>query len=180
MQIDNINKEKSKEIFNFLRDGKFLSQNIPNKNYARLFRYVENNYEALQEIYNFVGINLELRDGYCYFSSLDNKEAKLSTIYELLDILHFFIHFDQQFGVGSRFKIHDIEKKIADDITLKVKLEKIKFASADTIREKIILLINKLEKQGFIALEDEYEERYIALDSLEYLFEFFNKIEIRE
>lgn len=176
----NIDKLTSQKIFLYLKDGKFLSQNSSKKDDRKLFDYVDRNYEDIKDIYEYFGVNLVLKNGYCYFSSLDNKEQKLKTIYEMLDILSFFHHFNPFFDVGVRFTLQEIEEKVLDDITLKIKLDKMKNLNSDTLANSIKSLVLKLEKRGFISCEDDYLQRYIVLDSMEYLNEFFEKIEIKE
>lgn len=175
-----IDKLQSQKIFLYLKDGKFLSQNSPKKDERKLFEYVDRNFEDLKDIYEYVGVNLVLKNGYCYFSSLENKELKLKIIYEILDILSFFHHFNPFFDVNLRFTLQEIHEKVIDDITLKVKLDKIKNLSDDTLANSIKSLVLRFEKRGFIACEDEYLQKYIVLDSISYLNEFFAKIEIKE
>jgi hypothetical protein len=176
----NLDKQTVTKIFDYLRDGKFLSSNIPNKNEKLLYEYIQNHYLELVEYFEFINIHLILKDGYCYFANYDNKENKLQTIYELLDILSFLYNFNSSFGVGFRFTISNIQDKIKDNITLDIKLKKIKSLSGDTLHSKILSLLNKLIKKGFLTLENEYLQQYIVLNSYEYLVEFFDKIEIRE
>jgi len=175
-----IDKQQSQKIFSYLKDGRFLSQNSPSKDQAKLYRYSQKYFEQLKELYEYIGVEFKLKNGYCYFASQDNKEQKLQTIYDMIDFLSFFYHYDAMFGVGSRFGINDVENKIKDDITLKIKLDRLKNLNGDTLKDNITSLITKLEKRGFIALEDEYMQTYIVLDSCDYLIEFFNKIEIKE
>lgn len=85
-----LDKNYTNKIFNTLRDGKFLSQNSPEKSKRNLFRYVEKNIVNLQDLYSYIGIDLKLKNGYCYFASVENKEQKLLNIYELIDYLNFF------------------------------------------------------------------------------------------
>lgn len=177
MQLD---KQQTTKIFNHLRDGRFLSQNSPNKEQSKLYRYVEKYIEDLKELYEYVGVDLKLKNGYCYFSSLENKEQKLQTIYDMIDYLSFFYHYDPMFGVGCRFSVSDIENKVKDDVTLKIKLDRLKTLSGDTLKDNITSLLNKMERRGFIALEDEYMQIFIVLDSCEYLVDFFDKIEIKK
>lgn len=178
--MEKLNKEQTKKIFTHLKEGRFLSQNMPNKELGKLYRYVENNFEELKELYDYMGIDLKLKNGYCYFASLDNKEQKLQTIYDMIDYLSFFYHYEAMFAVGSRFSVSDIENRVKDDVTLKIKLDRLKTLNGDTLKDNITSLLSKMEKRGFIALEDEYLQIYIVLDSCDYLIEFFNKIEIKE
>ena len=97
-----------------------------------------------------------------------------------MDIVSFLYNFNSSFGVGFRFTISNIQDKIKDNITLDIKLKKIKSLSGDTLHSKILSLLNKLIKKGFLAFEDEYLQQYIVLNSYEYLVEFFDKIEIKE
>lgn len=175
-----VNKQQTTLIFNYLKEGRFLSQNSPNKEQTKLYRYVEKYYDELKELYLYVGVKLKLKNGYCYFSSSENKEQKLSSIYDMIDYLSFFYHFEPMLGVGSRFSISDIENKVKDDVTLKIKLDRLKTLSGDTLKDNITSLLNKIEKRGFIAIEDEYLQVYVVLDSFDYLVEFFDKIEIKE
>ncbi len=175
-----LHKQKTAQLFNTLKEGRFISQNDPNKTIRMLYRYVEQNVDALIEYFSFIGINLKLKNGYCYFASLENREQKLKTIYELLDLFGFFLQYDQNFNVGYRFTLSEIQKRLKDDITLKTELEKIKDINAQTLHAQLLSLVGKLQRRGFIALENEYEEQYIVLDSCRYLFDFFEKIEIKE
>ena len=176
----NLDKQITTKIFNILKEGRFLSLNTPNKNEKKLYEYVENHSEQLIQYFQFIDINLKVKNGYCYFATMDNKENKLQNIYEMLDILNFLFNFNPAFSVGFRFTIANIEDKVKDNITLKVKLEKIKSLGGDTLRAKILSLLNKLIKKGFIVVEDEYLQKYIVLNSFEYIVDFFNKIEIKE
>ncbi len=175
-----LHKQKTTQLFHTLKEGRFLSQNDPNRQIQNLYRYVEQNIDLLEEYFSYIGITIKLRDGYCYFASLENKEQKLKTIYELLDIFAFFLQFDPNFNVGYRFSLDGIKKRIKDDITLKTQLEKIKDLNTQTLHAQVLSLVTKLQKRGFVALENEYEQQYIVLDSCRYLFKFFEKIEIKE
>ena len=176
----NLDKHKVSKIFYHLKEGRFLSQNSPSKNEKALFEYLERHFELLREYFSFIELELCLGDGYAYFSSQDNKEKKLEQIYDLVDYLSFFYNYSPAFGVGFHFSLSDIEEQIKDNLTLEKKLQKIKTLSGDTRGAKILSLISKFEKRGFIALEDEYLQRFVVLSSYEYLLAFFNAIEIKE
>ena len=179
MTID-LDKQRVAKIFYHLKDGKFLSQNAPSKQECYLFEYLQKHQDVLKEYFSYIDIELILGDGYAYFASYDNKEKKLEQIYELIEYLNFFYNYSASFGVGTHFSISDIEEKLKDNATLDAKLKKIKTLSGDTLRAKILSLINKLERRGFVALDDEYLQRYVVLNSFEYLLAFFNAIEIKE
>ncbi len=174
-----LDKQRVSKIFAYLKDGKFLSQNSPNRHEKELFEYTQRYYDELYEYFTFIDIELKLGDGYCYFASYDNREKKLHAIYELIDIMSFFYNYSTMFGVGFKFTISEIEEKIKDDITLENRLKKIKGISGETRRSRIFSLVSKLEKRGFISLENEYIQGYLVLNSFEYLVKFFNKIEIK-
>jgi hypothetical protein len=179
MTID-LDKQKVSKIFLHLKEGRFLSQNAPSKSEKALFEYLEKHYENLQEYFSFIGIDLSLGDGYAYFSSLDSREKRLEVIYELIDYLNFFYNYNPLFDVGFHFLIADIETKLKENMTLDLRLKKIKSLSGDTRRARLLALISKLEKRGFIACEDEYLQSYIVLNSFTYLVAFYNAIEIKE
>ncbi len=52
----------------------------------------------------------------------------------MIDYLSFFYHYEAMFGVGTRFSISDIENKVKDDVTLKIKLDRLKTLSGDTLK----------------------------------------------
>ena len=173
-----LNKKYVTKVFEVLKEGKFLSQNSPNKDKKELYEYVEDHSKELQEYFSYIGLELVVANSYAYFASLSNKEKKLESIYELIDILSFFYNYSLAFDVGFRFSVSDIEQKVKDNATFEMQLKKLKI-SGETLREKILTLISKLEKRGFIEVESEYHQRYVVLNSFEYLVKFFNKIEIR-
>jgi len=175
-----LNKQKTTKIFNILKEGKFLNANSPKKEEVILFEYVENHYEQLREYFSYIGLDLKLKQSYCYFASLSNKEQKLNTVLELIDIVSFLYDIDSAFGVGYRFYFSDLFTAIKDDALLLKKLNKIKTISGENLETKINILLNKLEKRGYIDIFDEYKKEYIVLNSFDYLVEFFNKVEIRE
>jgi hypothetical protein len=175
-----LDKLKTAKIFNILKEGRFLNANSPKKEEALLFEYVENNYDLLQEYFSYIDIDLKLKQGYCYFASFANKEQKLNTILELIDIISFLYEIDIAFGVGYRFFYSEIFTTIKDDALLLKKLNKIKSINAENLESKINTLLSKLEKRGLICIQDEYKKEYVVLNSFDYMVEFFNKIEIKE
>jgi|GEM_PF-2121256 hypothetical protein len=178
--MQKLDKQRTQKLFNFLKDGSFLSQNTPSKEFSKLYTYCENNYEEIKDIFEYIGVTLMLKNGYCYFSSLEYKDYKLQNILDMIEMLSFFQQFNTHFDVGFRFSINEIYTKVLDDVTLKYKLNKFKNINNDNLRDSIKSLLTKLKNRGFVAIEDEYLERYIVLDSINYLNEFFAKIEIKE
>ena len=178
----NLDKANVSKIFHILKDGKFLCQNSPKKEEVALFEYLSRHYEELREYFSYIDIDLKLQSGFCYFSSMSNKEQKLNSILELVDIVSFLFEITPSFDVGYRFFQSDLSHAIKDDAVLLKKLHKIKSlnTNADTLEAKLTTLIQKLEKKGFVALENEYMDMYVVLNSFEYLISFFNKVEIQE
>jgi hypothetical protein len=174
-----LDKTKVSKIFAHLKSGSFLCGNSPIKDDRLLYEYVDRNITQLQEYFSYIDIELKLKNQFCYFSSSQSKEQKLQGILELIDIVSFLYDFNSSFDVGFRFTISEIETAIKDDVVLLKKINKIKTLEQDNLSSKIISLINKLEKRGFVALENRYMNRYIVLNSFEYLIGFFDKIEIR-
>ena len=175
-----LDKDRVAKIFERLRSGAFISANTPHKDEAKLYEYVERNYDELREYFSYIDIDLKLRDHYCYFSSLTNKEQKLGIILELIDLISFLFEIRPNFSVGDSFDMSSLIHTIKDDAIVMKKLNKIKSLNQETLEQKVSTLIAKLEKRGFIALKNEYLNEYVVLNSFEYIVEFFNKIEIKE
>ncbi|WP_297441658.1 hypothetical protein [Sulfurimonas sp.] len=179
MTID-LDKAKVTKLFLYLKEGKFLSQNSPSKSEKALFAYLEHHFETLHEYFSYIDIELVLGNGYAYFASSENKEKRLEQIYELIDYLNFFYNYSPMFDVGFHFLLSDIEEKLKENLTLDLRLKKIKTISGDTLHAKLRSLVSKLEKRGFIGCEDEYLQSYVVLNSFTYLTAFYDAIEIKE
>jgi len=102
--IDETQQRKGREDFYiFKRVVVFYRQTLHKTQEANVYEYVENFYGDLAEYFSYIGINLKLKNGFCYFSSLAREEQKMEAILELIDIVSFLYEVIPSFGVGSQF-----------------------------------------------------------------------------
>ena len=175
------------EIFDVLRKGQFICSNSPNEQIQTLYKVLEddNIFKDLYEYFHQINYILEQGNQYFYFSRLENNvdlDRKLEKAFNWIDILDFFKTFDSSFDVGFRFSPSDIVNQLKNNADLKIKLDSLKKISGDkkTYSDRIRKVIEKLEKDNFITLENEFSETYKVLTSFNYLKDIITAINIPE
>ena len=175
------------EIFDVLRKGQFICSNSPNEQIQTLYKILEDD-NIFKDLYKyFYQINYILEQGneYFYFSRLENNvdlDRKLEKAFNWIDILDFFKTFDSSFDVGFRFSPSDIVNQLKNNADLKIKLDNLKKISGDkkSYSDRIIKVIERLEKDNFITLENEVSQTYKVLTSFNYLKDIITTINIPE
>ncbi len=170
----------TKEIFERLSRGNFICQNSPDAFEKRLFEICNENSSALAAYFQPIGFELNYGQGYFYFSKElqeSQVETKLENILHLLDYVELFLQYDEYFNVGWRSSPIALAEAATDNIVIKERIEKIRGLSGNNIFKKCEDIFNKMKKDGFMALEDEYEKRYVVLTSYNYLVDFFKSVQ---
>lgn len=175
------------DIFELLRRGQFICSNSPNDNIQTLYKILEDEdtFEILREFFKKINYILEQGNEFFYFSRNENNtdlERKIEKSFDWIDILYFFKTFDSSFDVGFRFTPYEIHNQLKNNADLKEKLDNLKKLSSDkkNYLEKIKKLIEKLEKDNYVALENKISETYKVLTSFNYLKDLINSINIPE
>ncbi|NLB62967.1 MAG: hypothetical protein GX801_02520 [Fibrobacter sp.] len=175
------------EIFDVLRRGLFICSNSPDENNSKLYRVLEDQstFEHLYQYFKQINYVLEQGNEYFYFSRVEQNadlERKLDNAFAWIDYLDFFKSFDSAFDVGFRFSPADIVNQLKNNADLKSKLENLsKLGIAKkNYSERVKKVIEKLEKDNFVALENEISETYKVLTSFNYLKDIINIIHIPE
>ena len=112
----------TKEIFDVLSRGGFISQNSVSQQKIQLYDAIEDEYNEYVEYYKGIGFNLESGNGYYYFSRTENKvdlENKIQRMAEWIDRVDFLKVFNSTFGPGFTFRKSNIMEQFANDIELK-------------------------------------------------------------
>lgn len=172
----------TKEIYDILIRGGFISQNSVDKQKSRLYDAIEDNYDEYQDYYSGIGLTLDGGNGYYYFSRTENKvdlENKLQRFYEWIDRLDFLKVYNSTFGPGFAFRKSNIMEQFANDIELKEKSTDL-YPEERTLDGKIDSLIKELEKQGFIELENELDGTYRVTSAFHYIEEMIDCLTINE
>lgn len=175
------------EIFDVLRKGQFICSNSPNEDIQTLYKVLEdkNTFDDLYEYFYQINYILEQGNEYFYFSRIEKNvdlDRKLDTAFGWIDTFDFFKTFDSSFDVGFRFSPSDIVNQLKNNADLKSKLDSFKKIGTDkkNYTERVKKIIEKLEKDNFIALENEISETYKVLSSFNYLKDIISTINIPE
>jgi len=114
----------TKEIFDILSKGGFISQNSISQQRTHLYDAIEDDFQKYQEYYQGIGFLLEGGNGYYYFSRTENKvelSEKVQRLALWIDRVDFLKTFNQAFGSGFTFRKSNILEKFSSDIELKEK-----------------------------------------------------------
>ena len=179
------NNNRSAEIFDFLSKANFLSSNTSNVHKKGMYKYIEEKYESLKDLYLQVGYNLEEGNNYYYFSKANdtgqNIEQKIEKALRWLDLQAFFITFKSNFVRGERFGSSEIVNQIDLNMSLKEQLlmlfEK-KTKDLKNYKSMVDDLLKELSKEGFIELENEMNQTWKILDAWDYLEQMVSAVNL--
>ena len=172
----------TKEIFEILSRGGFISQNSISQQRAHLYDAIEDDFQQYQEYYEGIGFLLEGGNGYYYFSRTESKVEladKIQRMIGWIDRLDFLKTFNSTFGSGFSFRKSNILEKFSSDIELKEKARHL-YADLKTNDEKMDKLIADLERQGFIELENDLDGTYKVTSAFHYIEELIDCLTIIE
>ena len=172
----------TKEIFEILSRGGFISQNSISQQRAHLYDAIEDDFQQYQEYYEGIGFLLEGGNGYYYFSRTESKVKladKIQRMIGWIDRLDFLKTFNSTFGSGFSFRKSNILEKFSSDIELKEKARHL-YADLKTNDEKMDKLIADMERQGFIELENDLDGTYKVTAAFHYIEELIDCLTIIE
>lgn len=174
--------KQTKEIFDLLRQGNFISANSCSREKQRLFEIITEAYDPLRKYFSEIGLNLENKAHYFYFSRVEENvdlDRKIEAAYKWVDIVDFFKSYDPAFAPGYRFSPSRIAEQCKVDVALKAKLDGMKkYAEGGNFPERIRRLVKELDTHTFVEEEDPQEETYKVLNSFEYLENLILRIDI--
>lgn len=172
----------TKEIFEILSRGGFLSQNSVSSATSRYFDAVEDEFDAYRAYYEGIGFLLEAGNGYYYFARREEKVAladKLERFTLWIDRLDFLKVYNGSFGPGFSFSKANILESFSSNIELKDKAAGL-YPDVKTFEEKVDKLVDDLVRQGFAELENELDGLYKVTCAFRYLEELVDAITIVE
>ena len=172
----------TKEIFEILSKGGFISQNSISQQRAHLYDAIEDDFQQYQEYYEGIGFLLEGGNGYYYFSRSESKmdlADKVQRLATWIDRVDFLKTFNTAFGPGFSFRKSNILEKFSSDIELKVKARHL-YTDLKTNDEKIDKLINEMDKMGFVEIENELDNTYKVTSAFHYIEEVIDCLTIIE
>ncbi len=170
----------TKEIFDILSKGGFVSQNSIDVQRARIYDAIEDDFQNYQDYYRGIGFLLEGGNGYYYFSRTESKVEltdKIQRLSQWIDRVDFLKTFNGTFSTGFSFRKSNILEKFSSDIELKEKARSL-YTDVKTNEEKVDKLIVDLERQGFAELENELDGTYKVTSAFHYIEELIDCITI--
>jgi hypothetical protein len=101
----------TKDIFDILSRGGFISQNSVSQQISNLYDAIEDDFQQYQDYFSGIGFLLEGGNGYYYFSRSENKVEladKVQRMAEWIDRIDFLKTFNTAFGSGFTFSKSNI------------------------------------------------------------------------
>lgn len=172
----------TKEIFDILSRGGFISQNSVSQQRSHLYDTIEDDFDDYREYYEGIGFLLEGGNGYYYFSRTESKVEMTDKIQRLalwIDRLDFLKTYNATFGSGFMFTKSNIMEQFSSDIEMKEKARQL-YPDVKTLEEKVEQLIKDLDRQGFIELENELDGTYKVASAFHYIEELMDCLTIIE
>lgn len=172
----------TKEIFDTLSRGGFISSNSVRQNVKRWHEAIEDEYEQYREYFDGIGFTLEAGNGYYFFSRSETKVEladKLERFSRWIDRLDFLKTFNSAFGPGFTFLKSNILEQMSSDIELKEKATKL-YKEKLSLEEVIDKLVDDLEKAGFIELENELDAIWKVTSAFHYIEELVDCLTVSE
>jgi len=173
-------------VFDLLSKGQFICSNAVDIDIRDLYIYIEENIEELKLKFSELDYHLISGNNYYYFSNNrdtnQSVEKKIEKAIRWIDILSFFISFRHDFCRGARFSPHDILPLLNTNLNLKEQLEDLQKGDfSDKNYQKMLdALIKEVHKDGFIDLEDEMNQKWIVLDSWDYMEQLILAVSISD
>ncbi len=172
----------TKEIFDILSKGGFISQNSVSQQISHYYDAIEDDFHEYQEYYEGIGFTLEGGNGYYYFSRTESKVEladKVQRLAEWIDRVDFLKTFNAAFGSGFSFRKSNILEKFSSDVELKEKARRL-YPDLKNNEEKMDKLIDDLVRQKFAELENELDSTYKVTAAFHYIEELIDCLTIIE
>lgn len=170
------------EVFQRLSKGQFISSNSTDPETRAIYNDIEENQQEYEDYFKQIDFQLSHGDGFYYFSRKEARvvmENKLQALSLWIDYLDFLKTYDTTFGVGTQFKLAQIEVRLSSDLELKEKLAKL-FADKQSNRDKLQALAGTLVGMGFAEEINEVEEMYQVTSAFSYIEHIISCINIDE
>lgn len=169
-----------RNTYDRLSRGGFISSDSLSDDTRRIFKDIEDDFEAYRDYFEQIGFHLETGKGYFYFSRSEAKSTlvdKLKRFGHWIDMLDFIKAWEPIFAPGYTFTSPSLTIKIDDDVELKEKAAALYDTRTryDDIVEKFI---DEMCKAGYIELLHEKSQLYQVVSAYNYLEELIDIITI--
>jgi len=163
----------TKEIFDILSRGGFISNNSVSSQTRHIYDAIEEQQAQYAEYFRGVGFDLQGGSGYWYFSRTETKvelQDKLTRFCRWIDRLDFLKTFNSSFGSGFQFRVATILEQMASDVELKDKAGRL-YQERMTLEEVVEKVTDELAKAGFAELENAVDGTWKVTAAFNYMEE---------
>jgi triacylglycerol esterase/lipase EstA (alpha/beta hydrolase family) len=170
------------KLYQMILKGEFINENSSKRGNSELYEAVVEQEKEVREYFRIIGYALIRREGYFYFAHDDapNTQSALEKIVDYIDIANFLKMLDSNFGVGYRFRLDSVENLLNNNIELQEILAQMKGLQANTNRESVQKIVDRLRKDGFVEEQNSANGEYVVLNSYDYIEAFLSEVEIYE
>lgn len=176
-------RNNTKRIYDRLSRGEFLSVDSADSTVRHLYDDIEDNLEDYADYFREIGLQLESRNGYFYFSRIGESrqtiEQKLESFSKWLDYMDFLKCYNQSCTAGYQFRKSHLIEQISLDIELKEKANHLfrKYGAGSNI-EIVGKLLQEMQNMGFAECVSELDETFKVTSAFRYVEELVEIIQI--
>lgn len=170
------------KIYQMILKGEFINENSSKRGNSEIYEAIALKESEVREYFRAIGYVLIKREGYFYFAHDDapNTPSALERVVDYIDIANFLKMLDSNFGVGYRFRLDAVENLLNNNIELQEIVFQMKGLQANSNREYIQKIVDRLRKDGFVEEQSSVNSEYIVLNSYDYIEAFLNEVEVYE
>ena len=172
----------TKEIFQRLSRGQFISSNSVDRDIRTLYNDIEENQQEYTDYFSQIDFQLMGGDGYFYFSRNEARqtlENKLQAFFKWIDYIDFLKTYDTTFGAGTQFRVSNLEGRMASDLELREKLGNLRIDET-TNHDKIRRIADDMANLGFAELVNAADEEFQVTNAFNYLEQILMCFNINE
>ena len=162
-------------------DNLLLSSNGPGED-AELYRQLQANEEGCRDYFAVIGIHLHEGDNFFYCTAEQEQqtaaELKLEKVVRAIRMLDFFSSYIDSFGEGVIFSSVSLAARCSGDPRSERFLQDA--GRGETYVDRLDSLLQTLARQGYLSEHDGDRKEYRVLSAINYLFEFAERIVIRD
>src|SRR6266478_3008778 len=158
-------------FFRLCKGDNFLLSSNGSSEDAELFKLVQDDFEACEQYFEFLGFRLKPADNCYYFTAPDdppvNVEAKLDRMIRLVRLLDFFSSHVESFGEGQIFSSATLSARCNGDT--KAERFLLEMGKGSSNQERLENLLQSLVRQGYLSDYDVNRQEYRVLSAVNYL-----------
>ena len=176
-------RNNTQRIYERLSRGEFLSVDSSDTLIRHLYEDIEENLDDYVDFFKEIGLQLEVGNGYFYFSRIgegkQSIEQKLESFSKWLDYLDFLKCYNQSFTAGYQFRKSHLIEQISLDIELKEKASHLyKKYGTGSNTEIVNKLLQEMQSMKFAECINDQDETYKITSAFRYVEELVNMIQI--